>query len=233
MLYLPYDLRVSDLGSFRIIEHRIFTFARIRNHIASIRLASRHPPRRATATLLVSVVFLALASTASCLTVADGARNTPPGRPRGQNPAVSRLKPGAVSRDSAASSRPVSAWLRARGPSAGELGNSISTLLISPNYAFPLLKAQDESNASAQFAARRSDRCAEQPPDRLADLGGELRRKPRPSSHAPDRSPPRADLCRLPGGLVLGDAVSPAASAKRGFLTKPLHRGVDKRPLIG
>ena len=157
----------------------------------------------------------------------------PSGPPKGTKSRSITAQTGGSITSPRPSSGPVSAWLRARGPSAGELGNSISTLLISPNFAFPSLKAQDESNASAQFAARRSDRYAEQPLDRLADLGGEQRRKPRPSPHAPDRSRSRADLCRLPGRLVLGDAVSAAATAQRGFLTKPLHRGVDKRPLIG
>jgi len=113
-----------------------------------MRLASRGFPRRAAPLFLVSIVFLALASAAGASRAPTGRGTALRAAPGVKIPRYHGSNRGQY-HELAPSSGPVSAWLRARGLSAGELGNSISTLLISPNYAFPLLKGQDESNESS------------------------------------------------------------------------------------
>ena len=186
-------------------------------------------PRRAAPLLLVSVAFLALASTAAASRSPTRARNTPPSPPRGQNPAVSRLKPGAVSRDKRELTAGFGLATRTR-PVRRRIRQLYFYTLDITEFRVFVDETTTRKQCVEQFAARGSDRCAEQPPDRLADLSGELLWKSRPSPHAPARSRSRADLCRLPGGLVLGDAVSAAASAKRGFVKNPCTEALTSVP---
>jgi hypothetical protein len=125
-------LRVSQLGSFRIIELEIFTPARIRNHIAANR---RRLPALATM-LVVSGVVLVLAPAAAASGGATGSGSGLRSAQRAENAQYHGSNSGQY-HQIAASSGPNSAWLRHLSLPGVKLRNTIFPLVISPSFTVP------------------------------------------------------------------------------------------------
>jgi hypothetical protein len=143
-----YDLLVSQVGSFRIIDFKIFSPACIWNHIVS----KQRIARAAEAMLIVSAAFVALVPTAS------GSRG-----PAGPGTALRAAQKGEIAQyhgsnrgqyhDSAASSGQLSARLSGSASPSGELRNAIYVQVISPVFThhsvFGSKKGQGDSRDSS------------------------------------------------------------------------------------